>query len=85
MIGSGDPLAASLATTFRDEVGGIAEEVESFIAQWNSSVVIALGANRFREELLDLFHKIEDRIGREDEELYPLARALGIGIRPLAA
>jgi len=35
--------------------------------------------------LLSLFHKIEDRIGREDAELYPLARLLGIGVQPLAA
>ncbi|HEV2044254.1 MAG TPA: hemerythrin domain-containing protein [Sphingomicrobium sp.] len=87
MIGSGEPFAVSLATIYRNEVGGIAEQVEAFVAQWNSSVVIALGADRFRDEMLSLFHKIEDRIGREDEELYPLARLLGIGIdiRPLAA
>lgn len=85
MIGSGEPIAVSLATTYRDEVGGVAEEVEAFIAQWNSSVVINVGAARFREELLILLHKIEDRIDREDAELYPLARLLGIGNRPLAA
>jgi len=37
MIGSDEPLVASLATIYRDEVGGIAEEVEAFIVQWNSS------------------------------------------------
>ena len=85
MIASGEPLAAALATTYRDEVGGIAQEVEAFLMQWNSSVVIELGASRFRQEILGLFHKIEDRIGREDSELYPLARSLGIGSRSLAA
>ena len=85
MIDSGDPLAASLAGTYRDEVGGIAAAVETFLMQWNSSTVIAVGFDRFREELIDLFLRIEDRIGREDRELYPLALRLGIGNRPLAA
>lgn len=85
MIGSDLPLAASLATAFRDEVGEIAAEVETFLAQWNSSTVIELGFDRFRDELLCLFHKLENRIGRENTELYPLARLLGIGNRPLAA
>ena len=85
MIESDEPLAAALAATYRDEVGGIAEDVEAFLMQWNSSIVIELGASRFRQEILGLFHKIEDRIGREDSELYPLARSLGIGSRPLAA
>lgn len=85
MIASDEPLAASLAFACRDDVGGIAEEVETFLAQWNSSVVIDLGFSRFREELFCLFHKISDRIGREEVELFPLARLLGIGIQPLAA
>jgi len=85
MINSSEPLAASLATAYRDEVGGIAEDVEIFLAQWNSSTVIGLRFAQFREELFRLFHKLEDRIDREDVELYPLARSLGIGSRPLAA
>ena len=85
MIASDEPLAAALATAYRDEVGGIAEAVEAFLMQWNSSTVIAVGFNRFRDELIDLFLRIEDRIGREEQELYPLAVRLGIGNRPLAA
>jgi hypothetical protein len=85
MIGSDEPAAASLASAYRKEVGGIAEEVEVFLAQWNSSTVIGLGFAQFRQELFRLFHKLEDRIDREDVELYPLARTLGIGGQPLAA
>ena len=85
MISSDEPVAAAIATAYRDEGGGIAEEVESFLAQWNSSTVIGLGFGRFREELFCLFHKLEDRIDREDGELYPLARSLGIGSRPLGS
>ena len=85
MIDSDEPLAAALATAYRDEVGGIAEEVESFLAQWNSSTVIGLRFMQFRQELFCLLRKLEDRIDREDVELYPLARSLGIGIWPLAA
>lgn len=85
MIASGEPLAASLALAYRNEVGGVAEDVEAFLARWNSSTVIGLRFEHFRQELFCLFHKLEDRIGREDDELYPLARSLGIGIRPMAA
>lgn len=85
MIHSDGPLVAAVATAYRDEVGGIAEDVETFLTQWNSSTVIGLGFERFREELFCLFRRLEDRINREDMELYPLARSLGIGIRPLAA
>jgi hypothetical protein len=85
MIASDEPLAATLAATYREEVGGIAEQVEAFTAQWNSSSVIGMGFRRFRGELLCLLHKIEDRIGREDLELYPIARALGIGCPAAAA
>lgn len=85
MINSDEPVAAALATVYRDEVGGIAEEVECFIAQWNSSAVIGMRFEQFREELFSLFRKLGDRIDRENEELYPLARSLGIGSRTLAA
>lgn len=85
MIESDGPLVASLATAYRDEVGGIAEDVESFLAQWNSSTVIGLRFEQFREELFCLFRKLGNRLDREDVELYPLARSLGIGVRPLAA
>lgn len=85
MIDSDEPIAAAIAVAYRDEVGGLAEEVESFLAQWNSSTVIGLKFEQFRGELFCLFRKLEGRINREDVELYPLARSLGIGSRPLAA
>ena len=85
MLNSDEPLAASLAAAYRDEVGGIAQRLEGFLQQWNSSTVIALGFDRFRAELLSLFHQIEERIGREDKELYPLARMIGIGRHCAAA
>lgn len=79
LISSEEPLISALASAYRDEGGGIADEVESFLAQWNSSTVIGLRFKQFRAELFCLFRKLEDRIDREDLELYPLARALGIG------
>lgn len=85
MIASDEPVAAALAATYRDEVGGIAEAVEAFIAQWNSSAVIAMGFDRFRIDLIAMLRRIEQRIGREDDELYPLAIRLGIGNRAAAA
>lgn len=85
MMNSDEPFAVSLAAAYRNEVGGIAERFEGFLRQWNSSAVIDLGFSRFRVDLLSLFREIEDRIGREDKELYPLARLIGIGRHSLAA
>ena len=79
MMASSEPLAELLAASYRAEVGGIAEEAEEFLRRWNSSAVIEIGFVRFRAELLALLGKIEERIGREDHELYPLARKIGIG------
>ncbi len=85
MIASDEPVAAALALTYRDDVGGIAEEVEAFLTRWNSSAVIGSGFVAFRAELRALFGKLEARIGREDRELYPLAIGLGLGERAAAA
>lgn len=85
MMACDQPLAAALATDYRDEVGGIAEDVEAFLARWNGSRVIANGFERFRPQLVALLRKIESRIEREDDELYPLAMKLGIGIPAVAA
>ena len=85
MIASGEPLAELLAASYRAEVGGIAGEVEDFLQRWNSSAVIEIGFVRFRAGLLALLGKIEERIGREDQELYPLALQIGIGEQAKAA
>lgn len=85
LINSDGPLTASLVAHYRAEVGGLAQRFEDFVQHWNSSTVIDQGFDRFRTELLSLFHGLEDRIDREDKELYPLARLLGIGHPPLAA
>ena len=73
IMASGEPLAELLAASYRAEVG-IAEEVEVFLRRWNSSAVIEIDFVRFRAGLLALLGKIEERIGRENHELFPLAR-----------
>ena len=85
MMASGEPLAELLAASYRAEVDGIAEEVEDFLRRWSSLAVIEIGLVTFRAGLLALLGKIEERIGREDNELYPLARQIGIGDQAKAA
>ena len=85
MMASGEPLAELLAASYRAEVDGIAEEVEDFLRRWSSLAVIEIGFVKFRAGLLALLGKIEERIGREDNELYPLARQIGIGDQAKAA
>ena len=85
MMASGESLAELLAASYRAEVDGIAEEVEDFLRRWSSLAVIEIGLVTFRAGLLALLGKIEERIGREDNELYPLARQIGIGDQAKAA
>lgn len=84
IMASGEPLAELLAASYRAEVG-IAEEVEVFLRRWNSSAVIEIDFVRFRAGLLALLGKIEERIGRENHELFPMARQIGIGEQTKAA
>jgi hypothetical protein len=82
MMRSTNNAVAVLAAAYRDEGSEISGQVENFIAQWNSSAVIDLGFDRFRGELRALVHQVELGIEREEDELYPLARALGIDWGP---
>ena len=85
MMASGEPLAELLAASYRAEVDGIAEEVEDFLRRWSSSAVIEIDFIRFRAGLLALLGKIEERIGRENHEIFPLARQIGVGEKTKAA
>ncbi|MEQ7873524.1 hemerythrin domain-containing protein [Sphingomonas sp. ASV193] len=84
MIGSGSAHAAATARRFAAEMGGLAERIEAFAMRWSSSALIALDLAAFRAELDSLLAALDERIARENEQLYPLAEATG-AIRPHAA
>ena len=82
MMRSTNSAVAVLAAAYCDDGCEISGQLESFIAQWNSSAVIDQGFDRFRGELRALVDHVELGIEREEDELYPLARALGVDRSP---
>ena len=79
MVAAHEPGAAALAFGFRAEMGGLASKLEEFERLWSSSSAIAASFDAFRSDARILFVAIDERIAREDAELYPAADRLGIG------
>lgn len=62
----------SLAKTYIDEMGGIAEEFARYMANWPSANSIKSAPGRFISETGQIFSALAKRIERENNELYPL-------------
>lgn len=75
LMESGDPLVASTAKAFSDEMGGLAAVFTSYNDQWNASSIAAdwpgyCSASR------GIVDALTCRITRENRDLYPLLDAL---------
>lgn len=77
MIRSSHDEAADTAQVFQAEMGGLAQIYLDFAERWATSVQIGSDFPRFREEARTVFAALGDRIVRENEQLYPLADAIG--------
>ena len=75
MIASGDAAAVATATSFQDDMGHLAEQLEAFDRRWSSSAVIVARFASFRQDMLTLFAAFDRRIERENGTLYRLATA----------
>lgn len=84
MIGSQEPCASQMAEDFAGEMGGLAAELEQFMLRWAVSAMIATSFEDFRRETFAMLAVIDRRIDREDDQLFPAARTLGLG-RPASA
>ncbi|MDQ3075274.1 MAG: hypothetical protein M3Q88_06675 [Pseudomonadota bacterium] len=82
---SGEATVAATATLFKNDMGDLAEQLEAFDRRWSSSVVIAARFASFRQELLALLAAFDRRIARENDTLYRMAAAIGIGASRTAA
>ena len=78
LLGSGDARTVALAREMQAETGLLAEGLERFMTRWSSSALIGSDFPAFRAELGELLDQLVARIGREDNELYPLADALAV-------
>lgn len=73
MTASAYPEAAVLATGFQREMGGLALAYFEFAKRWAASAAIASDSDGFRRDCAAIFGVLDERIRRENEELYPLA------------
>ena len=74
LVASGDRQIARLALTYVAEMGGLANELESFAKRWPSSAVIAGSFPEFAAAARELVLALAVRIERENRFLYPLAK-----------
>lgn len=76
MAASGDRLAASTATAFMDDMGGLAASYKAFIDEWRDEARIGADPKGFAAAFKRIVFALSHRIHRENSELYPLADAM---------
>lgn len=67
----GGPREQAVAGEFREELARIADRFRSHMTQWTGSKVAA-DPKRYRRSLDELIALLEQRLDREERELYPL-------------
>lgn len=64
---------SSIAARFIDEMSDLSAAVNLYAAKWDKKDKIESDTETFIKETTDLFHALQNRIHREDTELYPIA------------
>lgn len=70
---SNNPETAALGKKFQEEMGGIAKAYMDFAGKWNLDSKVAADPEGFRTHANAIFKALNQRIQRENLELYPLA------------
>jgi len=73
MMASGDAEAVAMAKRFQEEMGNLGSAFTAFNRNWLPSGEIEGDPERFFGEITSLLRALQDRIERENTELYPLA------------
>ncbi len=68
-----DATLRETAQRFRDEMGGIRSEFAELTARWPGASAIAGDASGFASQVRAHLAALDERIRREDDELFPLA------------
>jgi hemerythrin-like domain-containing protein len=67
---------AQTAEHYWQEMGGLADTFLDFVDRWKRADTLLAEAARFRSESAVVFQALADRIGREHDEIYPMAEKL---------
>ena len=66
-----DPKIAALATAYESEMGGLDQRYRDYLAKWNAVEILAHWED-FCAETLTILEALDNRIAREEQELYPM-------------
>ena len=72
-----DPKIAAAAERHWQEMGGLADTFLDFVDRWKRADMVLAEPELFRGESAVVFKALGDRIGREHDEIYPMAERLG--------
>ncbi len=72
-----DPKIAAAAERHWQEMGGLADTFLDFVDRWKRADMVLAEPELFRSESAVVFKALGDRIGREHDEIYPMAERLG--------
>jgi len=73
MLENGDTTLKGKASEYQKEMGNLSQEFMIFKDKYNTSSKLITNRSSAKKEITDVFNKIEVRMQKEDNELYPLA------------
>ncbi|KQM97792.1 hypothetical protein ASE85_12935 [Sphingobium sp. Leaf26] len=76
-----DARIATLATAYEAEMGSLDQQYRDYMARWNSGGITTHWQG-FCTETLAIIDALENRIAREEQELYPMLGRSGTGELP---
>lgn len=71
-----DPAARTLASRFIAEMGSIAQVFKNYVVRWNATTDIQSNPQAFVAETRAIIKALDERIHKENTQLYPLADKL---------
>lgn len=72
LVQDSDVKVKKIATQFRDNMGGLAEELSGYIRRYGCDSDIVKDISVFSYETRGIFERLRHRMRREEEDLYPL-------------
>lgn len=76
LLESGDPQVVAKARALLGEVGALYEDFFGLMRRWAELPAIQGDPEGFAREVMAMLHKLNQRMRRENQELYPLVNAL---------
>ncbi len=73
-----DPVVASKAKKFADEMGGLRAAADAYVARWTTAAAIAKDGAEFISETTGVLAALRARIAREDGDLYEMVDRLAL-------